>query len=131
MKLVIAALIVGLAPAAAAQDAVGTRIDQSAAAAERLQGPLDGTWTLQDEQDRTLFVFQIGDPPTGGPLSCASRTADGAPRVVICRRNRGMLTIAFDASGKRRVVLHPAAGGVWRGELIVGEAGQPVLLRRR
>jgi hypothetical protein len=131
LKLAIAALIVGLAAAAAAQDAVGTRIGQSAGAAERLQGPLDGTWTLQDAWGRALFVFQIGDPPTGRPLSCAWRTPHGEPRPGKCQKKQGSLTITFEASGKRRVVLHLARGGVWRGELFVGKAGQPVSLRRR
>ena len=130
MRLALAALIVCLTGAAAGQDAVGTRIAQSAAAAERLQGPLDGTWKLLDARGRTLFVFQIGDPPSGGRLSCAWRTPDGSPRLAECRRTGARLNIAFDASGKRRLVLHPARGEVWSGELIVGEAGQPVSVLR-
>jgi hypothetical protein len=126
----IAGLIVCLAAAASAQDAVGTRIAQSASAAEGLQGDLDGAWALLDARGRNLFILQIGDPPTAGPLTCAWRAPGGALGVAVCHRRGRNLTIAFEAAGKRGVVLHPSRGGVWRGEFIGQGVGQPVTLRR-
>jgi hypothetical protein len=131
VNVAIAGLIVCLAAAASAQDAVGTRIAQSASAAEGLQGGLDGAWALLDARGRTLFIFQIGDPPTtAGPLTCAWRAPDGALGVAACHRRGRSLTIAFEAAGRRRFVLHPSRGGVWQGEFIGHGAGQPVTLRR-
>lgn len=126
----LALLIACLASPTLAQDAVGSRIAQSAAAAERQQGPLDGAWRLQDGRGRTLFVFQVGDPPSGR-LSCAWRRPDGALGVADCQRTGGWLTIAFGAVGKPRVMLRRIRGGLWHGELTIGGAGRAVSLRRR
>lgn len=131
MRLRIAVLIACLTTSAAAQDAVGTRIAQSASAAEGLQGPLDGTWELVDGWGRTLFVFQIGNPPTPGEaLSCAWRAPDGGLGLADCRRSRSRLNFAFDHDGAERAVLWPERAGAWRGRLFTRGSTRSVSLRR-
>lgn len=130
MRLAIAAFAVSLATIAMAQDAVGTRIAQAATAAQRLQGPLDGRWMLGDGRGRILYVFEIGDPPTGRKLSCAWLAPNSSPRRAECRRVGTGLSVVFeDADGMRRVVLRPAQDGLWRGKLIVGGVALQVSLR--
>ncbi len=131
MRLWLAALIGLVASPAAGQDAVGVRIAQSAAAAERLQGPLDGTWSLIDSQGRTLFIFQIGDPPTSGEaLACAWRAPDGALGLGNCRWQGARLTLKFANAGDKRAVLHVTHSGVWRGQLLGHGSARAVTLRR-
>jgi hypothetical protein len=131
MRLWLAALIALAVSPAAGQDAVGIRIAQSAAAAERLQGPLDGTWKLVDSRGQTLFVLQIGDSPTPGEaLSCAWRAPDGTLSLADCTRKGARLTLAFDDRGDKRAVLRLTHFGVWRGQLQVGSAVRIVSLRR-
>jgi len=108
-----------LAPAQPDGD-IGARIAGSAVAAQALQGPLDGTWTLEGRQGRTLYGLQIVDPVTGGALQAAWRRGEtvGVAQAV----HRGdRLTLTFEDHGETvRVVLHPVAASRWRGALIRG-----------
>ena len=46
-------------------NAVDERIRSSAAAAEALQGPLDGPWTLVSTAGTPIYAFQLVDRPGG------------------------------------------------------------------
>jgi hypothetical protein len=117
-----------LAAGARAQDAVGQRIAASAAAAQSLQGPLDGSWTLADTRGRTLFAFQIGDTPTrGAGLACAWRDPQGALGFAGCTRQGRRLTLRF---GARKVDVERRTATLWRGMLRGPEGTRTVALRR-
>ena len=99
-----------------ASDPLTTRIEESAVAAQALQGPLDGAWTLRDRTGLALFTFQMSDPPGSiGPVQGAWR--DGAG---------GMGSADFIAEGPRRlrIAIDQAPSftverraGLWRGVL--------------
>src|SRR5271165_4228998 len=74
------AVALGLAARSAPQASDLTiRMQESAAAAQALQGPLDGTWALSDAQSQPLFMFQIADPAGGaGQLQGAWRRSGGS-----------------------------------------------------
>jgi hypothetical protein len=113
---------------------VGARISSSAAAAQNLQGPLDGTWALEGVRGRTLYVLQIVDPVSGGDLQVAWREAAAGGRlgtVTHVRRLGDVLTFSIDDRGQTiRVSLRRGAGGVWRGQLHMGGGAMAVRLRR-
>ncbi len=116
---------------------VGARLRDSGAAAQALQGPLDGTWTLSNRRRGTLLVFQITDPAGGGPLEAAWREpgAGGAAGLVeaITRRN-DRLSISFnrsDGAGPVGLMLKRSGAGVWSGDLVEGGHVSLVTLRRR
>jgi len=128
MKQIAAAFVLCvLAAGARGQDAVGGRIAASAASAEGLQGPLDGTWTLTDGRGRTLFIVQIGDPPTGGALPCAWRDPNGGLGPANCVRHGRRLTLRY---GARSVDLERRRSGSWQGVLREPGATRVVTLRR-
>jgi hypothetical protein len=121
-------VLVALLAAAPASSNVDARIAASAAAAQALQGPLDGTWVLADHKGRALYVLQIVDPPSGA-LQAAWRDPAGALGVASrVRRSGDHLEMTFDAS--RILSLRRDSGGAWRGRL--DRAGRPlaVTLRR-
>jgi hypothetical protein len=128
------AVALGLAAAPGTTD-LAIRMRESAAAAQALQGGLDGTWTLLDAHHRLLFVFQITDPAAGaGPLEGAwRRPVESAPAGLIdaIARRDDRLTIRFSAGGNVvRVHLHRRAEGAWSGEASENGHDLPVALRR-
>jgi hypothetical protein len=127
------AVALGLA-ATVEQTDLDTRLRDSAAAAQVLQGPLDGCWTLWNDA-RRLYVFQVSDPAGGsGSLAAAwRRTGASAPLglVDVIARQGDRLTMRFAVD--RRIVrlrLQRAGRGAWTGRL--NESGQDlwVALRR-
>jgi hypothetical protein len=133
----IAALLAGaLISAASADQIFERRMRDSAAAAQALQGPLDGGWTVADAKGRALYLLQIADPPhAAAPLTAAwsdPRTgALGGVDVIIRVGDHLSLAFAPDpAGGAVRLVLTRAKGGVWRGWVISGGVRRPVRLRR-
>jgi len=124
--------------AIASQD-FGERIGASAAAAQALQGPLDGGWSLVGPGNRTLFVFEFIDPAGGrGPVSGvwrdpnrASGAQDGGLFTQIARSGR-TLRLTFSPPGGRgaAIALHRTAGEMWVGRLILEGANYTVRLRR-
>lgn len=100
-------------------DPLTDRIADSAAAAQGLQGPLDGAWTLRDHAGAVLFVFQMSDPPgSGGPVEGAWR--DGAGRIGTAEfiaDGRRRLRIVVEGAGATNLVLVERSGGGWRGAL--------------
>jgi hypothetical protein len=121
-------------PALQATD-LATRMRDSAAAAQALQGPLDGTWTLWDAHRRPLFVFQITDPVGGaGPLEGAWRQAGAsapAGLIDVMARRADHLVIRFVSAGEStRLCLHRRSDGSWSGEANENGHVLPVALRR-
>ena len=116
-----------IASPALAQDEVGNQIAASAAAAQALQGPLDGTWTLADQRGRPILTLQIGDPPTGESLACAWRDPSGARGYADCARRAGKLEIRL---GDGLLRLGRDGPHDWRGVMVRGGRSQAVTLRR-
>jgi hypothetical protein len=117
---VIALLIAGLLIQAEGPDAAfGQRMRDSAAAAQSLQGPLDGHWTLRDAQGRALYEIQIADPPQGAaPIEGAwqAETTRAIGPVETLSLSGARLVIAF-APGPEQVRLRLTRAGadLWRG----------------
>jgi hypothetical protein len=119
LLIVLAALAIDWRPPAAD---VGPRLRASAEAAQRLQGPLDGAWTLRDRRGRRLFALQITDPAGGGPLAGAWRTLGSAPAAGLLDKidhDDGDLLIAFslEAGDPITLRLRRRATNLWLGSL--------------
>lgn len=134
----IAALAALLLAAQPPGEDLGPRIADSAAAAQALQGELDGTWVLWDGRGRTLFVLQITDPPGGqGPLEAAWRGPKaGSPMGLVTRiehvGNQLFLEFATGddtAVTRFRLVRRPGMG--WRGVCSGPHGQQRVRLARQ
>ena len=108
------------------------RIAASAAEAQALQGPLDGTWILADASGRPLYIFQIVDPAGGGDLQAAWRVPGPVGEVgeATARRAGGRLGLTLGYRGPL-VSLSRVSGDLWRGSLRQGGRSRRVLLRRR
>jgi hypothetical protein len=78
VALVLAGAALLLGQPAAEPDDLGLRVAQSARAAQALQGPLDGAWTLRERKGRPVLLLQITDPAGGaGPLEASWAEPDG------------------------------------------------------
>ena len=129
-----AIILAALALAGQPDGELGARIAQSAAAAQALQGPLDGNWVLADRKGRERFVLQIVDRAGGGgPLQAAWReaadTGEMGP-VAMLQRSDGRLAMAFAVRGQRARIALSSRGGTWRGALRLAGAVTTVTLRR-
>jgi hypothetical protein len=141
----IAAAVSALAPMAApaqpdVDNAVDARIRSSAAAAQALQGPLDGAWTLVSAAGTPVLAFELVDKPGGqgaveGVWRDLRRPSGPGDIGLIDQiaRSPTALTITLNASPGQSVVmisLHPDPGGMWSGELREGADVTQVKLRR-
>lgn len=124
------ALLVALMVAVGPAQAFDARMAASSAAAERLQGPLDGTWRLTTARGRLLYVIQIADPPgSAGVLQAAWRdpaipgAAGVGPVQTMTRRGAAL---RFNIADMSAVLRRDPRGG-WRGRLT--RAGQGRLVR--
>lgn len=115
------------------------RIRQSVAAAEGLQGTLDGEWTLFGADGKPLYVFVFVDPAGGrGPLEAAwrdprrPRGADDLGVVDSLQHVGAALTLNFVAhpGAPATVVQLQGAGPAWDGQLTDRGAAQRVSLKR-
>ncbi len=117
-----------------------SRIRQSVAAAQGLQGPLDGQWTLYDGAGRPLYIFMFVDPAGGrGVLEAAwrdprrSRGSDDLG-VVDSLEHAGLsLSLRFVPRGGDPVTairLQGLASGAWDGQMTENGVAQKVSLRR-
>ena len=108
---------------AAPTDAYDSRVQQSFAAAQSFQGPLDGGWTLSATGEGQLYAIRFVD--RGGRLEAAWRDlrrtgALGASGFVDqLERSGGRLTLSFSpTAGVREVAtLTAGAGNLWTGQL--------------
>ena len=129
------AILVAAAPAFA-EGPVDDRISESVEAAARLQGPLDGGWTVRGERGRVLYVMIIVDPAGGaGPLQAVWRdprdAASAAAAATIQRAGNG-LWIGFShplTSPATALVLRKGREG-WRGTVRENGASRPIAMVR-
>ena len=141
--LILAALLLAPGPALAQGDldnAVDERIRASADAAERYQGPLDGSWTLVSGMGERLYAFQLVDKPGGqSPLEGVwrdlrqSSVAGDIGVIDTLTRGPQSLTIAFVAKpGDPAVTIQLKSddAGFWSGDLKDGGTDMPVRMRR-
>lgn len=135
--------LAGAALAQAPPDAgvsLGERIGAASAAAEALQGELDGSWRLVDAEGRTLYLFEFTDAAGGqASLSGAWRNPLRPPGVedgglfTSLQRGPDSLQIAVpsaDHSGACKITLQRSGPGEWRGWLRREGAAQRVRLLR-
>ena len=102
-----------------ASDPLTTRIEESAAAAQGLQGRFDGAWTLRDSGGVVLLVLQMSDAPgsadaiPGAWRDPAGELGPAEFEVETPERLRVM------AEGSAALVLDRVHGrsGAWRGRL--------------
>jgi hypothetical protein len=95
-------------------------------AAQTRQGALDGTWRIDEVGGDFLYVLQISDAGSGADLEGAWRdprrkgaTDSSGFLSSIRRTDDGGLEIRFSAGlFPERLVLKPAPGGGWTGDLI-------------
>jgi hypothetical protein len=112
-----------------------------AAAAQNLQGPMDGAWSLRATADGTaLYTFQFVDPPN------PSATLEGAWRdlrrgeglsgtglIANVQRSGSLLQASFYPKGgveTASVSLIQQADGNWTGQLTQGGVTTPVRMVR-
>lgn len=115
-----------------------SRIRGSVAAAQGLQGPLDGGWTVRSSYGVAVMTLQLVDRGNGyGQLEGAWRTLDGQVSKVglidSLDRQPTILTIRITkAPGKPTTVLTliPSADGGWSGEVTDEWGVHPVTMRR-
>ena len=115
------------------------RMRDSFAAAQALQGSLDGRWTLYGSGGRALYSFQIVDPAGRvGPLQAAWRDLRdasplGGPGVVSdIARTAGSLRLSFapPAGSVVTLVLRRDRLGGWAGRMVEDGKATRVTLRR-
>jgi hypothetical protein len=141
----IVTIIAALTPAAAlaqpvSDNAVDGRIRSSATAAEALQGPLDGAWTLVSAAGAPIYAFQLVDRPGGqgtveGVWRDLRRPATPGDIGLVDQIVRTPTTLAITLNatlGQSAVVisLRPDPTGMWTGELKDGAGVTQVKLRR-
>jgi len=120
--------------------AIDERIRESAIAAEGLQGPLDGGWTLVSAAGQAIYAFQFVDKPGGrDPLEGVWRdlrrpSAPGDIGVIdTMSRGPQSLTLTFVTAPRAApvtVALTSGADGGWSGELREAGVATRVSLRR-
>jgi hypothetical protein len=119
---------------------VDARIRASAAAAQSLQGPLDGAWTLVGPSGQAIYAFQIVDKP-GGADSLEGVWRDlrrpSVPgdigMIDALGRGPGTLTLSFSVKpGDPPVIVELRNGpdGGWAGRLREAGGTVQVSLRR-
>ncbi len=137
--MLLAALIVFAACAGSEPTDLGLRIRASALAAQALQGPLDGTWSLRDRHGMILFRLRIVD--TGGQRLQAAWSGIGgerkpAPVDAIVVHN-GILSIRLTpdpsaglGAGPVSILLKWHVGMGWVGRLNGRSRATRVILRQ-
>lgn len=92
-------------------------------------GPLDGRWTVKDEQGQAVFRLVMSDRGPDKPLEGAWRADGDATRygfIDAAERTDQSVTLSWEGG---RLVLHPAADG-WTGDLTEGGRTRMVSLSR-
>ncbi len=124
-------------PAESSDEAYDARIRASVAAAEALQGPLDGRWVVAGPDGRGLFMFQLVDPATDAPVEGVFRDLRRVVKqsdigaIDDLTRGIGGLHVGFrGASGAVTMDLKAGANGAWSGTMTEGGVTTMVSLRR-
>ncbi|MDB5429740.1 MAG: hypothetical protein JWP35_856 [Caulobacter sp.] len=115
-----------------------SRVKASAAAAEGLQGPLDGGWTVRTEAGDALYSLQLVDQPAGaleGAWRDLRRTGAVGARGLVATMDRtgDELTLRFyPRDDGNVVVLHLQSFGdnVWSGSIVERGVEAPISLVR-
>ncbi|WP_297507683.1 hypothetical protein [uncultured Caulobacter sp.] len=112
------------------------RVKGSIAAAQTLQGPLDGGWRVAAVDGAQIYALQIVDKAGGyTPLEGAWRdvrrpgTVGSTGLIDDLRRDGGDLIARFSPKGGESAVLtlRPAGAERWAGELVENGRTQPVV----
>lgn len=113
------------------------RLRASFAAAQGMQGPLDGSWTLSADPGGDIYSLELvdrGDRPLEGAWRDLRRAGavSGSGFLEDAQRYGAQLTFRFRPQGAQPVVatLSPRADGRWSGELVEGRERRAVSLRR-
>jgi hypothetical protein len=116
------------------------RIRGASAAAQVMQGPLDGAWSLQDPSGALLYTFQfVHAAGPGDALEGAWRDHQrgeglgGTGLIDEVRRTANMLQASFSPKGGvelAAVSLIERADGGWNGQLTQGGTTTPVSMIR-
>ncbi len=123
------------APPTAVDLAYENRIRASVQAAQGLQGPLDGNWTIRDTHGAGLYALQLVDKGYGYMIEGAWRSlAGGRVGLIdnIDRQPTGMTLRITRTPGKAPAVLTltPRGAADWAGELTDETGTRPVVMRR-
>jgi hypothetical protein len=110
------------------------------AAAENLQGPLDGAWFVSAADGHRLFRFQFDDPGyRGGRIEGAWRDLRAGAGSVeaggfftgVTREGTKIVIRMSAADGQPATLnLEPRAGGGYSGQMAAGPQTQPVVMAR-
>jgi hypothetical protein len=112
------------------------RVKGSIAAAQNLQGPLDGGWNIAGPDGSQLYALQIVDKAGGyGELEGAWRdvrrpgTVGSTGLVEDLRRDGADVVIRFSPKGGQSSVLtlRPVGDTRWSGQLVENGATEPVM----
>ena len=107
-----------MAGCGALADPLTDRIAESAVAAQALQGPLDGAWTLRGSGGAVLFTFQMSDPPGSvGPVEGAWRDPAGAIGAAEFVADGRRLRVTVEGAAPATLVLIARRARGWRGSL--------------
>lgn len=120
------------------QQTYESRVRGSIAAAQGLQGPLDGAWSLTDAAGTRLYTFQMVDPGGGYGLEGAWRDVrrGGIGDVGVMdsvQRSGDALTVRFvprEGAAPVTAQLTQTSPGRWSGALTEGSASADVTLVR-
>lgn len=115
-----------------------SRMRSSFAAAQGMQGPLDGAWTVRSGAGQSVYTLLLVDKNNGrlegawrDPRRPGSRDSSGFLSAI--QRIGTQLTASFYPSAGAGVVsltLTPAANGDWSGELTEGGRRSSVVMTR-
>lgn len=115
------------------------RVKGSIAAAQGLQGPLDGGWKISGPDGAALYALQLVDPAGGyGPLEGAWRDirragAVGSTGLIdSVERNGADLIVRFSPRGgvSSVLTLRPVGEARWSGDLVEAGAARTVIAER-
>jgi hypothetical protein len=120
------------------QQTYESRVRGSIAAAQGLQGPLDGAWSLTDAAGTKLYAFQMVDPGGGYGLEGAWRDVrrGGIGDVGVIdsvQRSGDALTVRFvprEGAAPVTAQLNQTSPGRWSGALTEGSGSADVTLVR-
>ncbi|ATQ44486.1 hypothetical protein [Caulobacter mirabilis] len=123
------------APPTAVDLAYENRIRASVQAAQGLQGPLDGNWTVRDSHGTGLYALQLVDKGYGYMLEGAWRSLAGGRVGLIDNIDRQPTSMTLRITrtpGKAPAVLTltPRGAADWAGELTDEAGTRPVVMRR-
>jgi hypothetical protein len=121
-------------------ETLDTRIRGASAAAQGMQGPMDGAWSLQDESGAPLYSFQFVHA-AGPNASLEGAWRDhkrgeglgGTGLIAAVSRNANILNASFNPKGGAETAmlsLTEMAGGSFTGVLTQGGVATPVRLVR-